>query len=54
MMQLLKIEATAHGCVGMTHIEHKYGTTKAQLLRKTNGAKSSTKKRSIPPKDIGS
>jgi hypothetical protein len=35
------------------NFEHKYGTTKAQFPRKVNGAQTSIKKKSIPPKDIG-
>jgi hypothetical protein len=36
------------------NLEHKYGTTRTQLPKKTNEAQSSIKKRLIPPKDIGS
>ncbi len=42
------------GLSKILNLEHKYGTTKAQLLRKANGAQSSIKKRSIPPKDMSS
>jgi hypothetical protein len=38
----------------MKNLEHKYGTTKTQFLRKTNGAQSSINKRHIPLKEIGS
>jgi hypothetical protein len=43
-MDLLKIQ----------NLEHIYGTTKTQFLKKTNGAQSSINKRHIPPKEIGS
>jgi hypothetical protein len=36
------------------NLEHKYGTTKSQLLKKKNGAQSSIDKRHILPKEIDS
>jgi hypothetical protein len=34
------------------NLKHKYGTTKAQFLKKTNGAQISIDKKPIPPKKI--
>jgi hypothetical protein len=36
------------------NLEHKYGTTKAQFVKKTNGAQSSIERRPISPKDSDS
>jgi hypothetical protein len=36
------------------NLKQKYEATKAQFLRKVDGAQSSVKKRLIPPKDIDS
>jgi hypothetical protein len=42
------------GLLKIWNLEHKYGATKTQLLRKVDGAQSSINKRLIPPKEIGS
>jgi hypothetical protein len=42
------------GLSKIRNLKNKYGATKTQLPKKTNGAQSSIERRPIPPKDIGS
>jgi hypothetical protein len=42
------------GVLKIWNLDHKYKTTRAQLLRKIDGAQSSVERKHIPPKDIDS
>jgi hypothetical protein len=42
------------GLSKIKNLEHIYGATKTQLLKKIDGAQSSIDKRPIPPKQISS